>query len=131
MTELTRERMVELERALRERARVLRNEIRETLLRSDEERHKDLAGSVSDIGDESVADLLSDLDIAAVDRDVGELREVESALTRLAGDEYGVCVDCGEEIGNARLEAQPAAARCIACQERRERGYAHDGTPTL
>ena len=116
---------------LRERERTLRAEIRETLLRSKHEHHKDLAGMVSDIGDESVANVLADLDIAAVDRDVGELRNVENALLRLRWNAYGPCMDCGEPIGYARLRAQPAAARCIACQERREHGYAASQTPSL
>jgi RNA polymerase-binding transcription factor DksA len=34
----------------------------------------------------------------------------------LALGEYGICVDCGNDIGAARLAAQPAALRCVACQ---------------
>jgi DnaK suppressor protein len=130
MSKLTRDQVVEFERMLRERERVLRAEIRETLLRSENEQHKDLAGMVSDIGDESVANMLADLDIAAVDRDVGELREVESALARLGRNEFGPCVDCGDDIDHARLKVNPAAARCIACQSRHERASARH-TPSL
>lgn len=131
MDKLARNEVVELERMLRERQLALRGEIRATLLRSEHEHHKDLAGTVSDIGDESVANVLADLDIAAVDRDVGELQEIDNALLRLRWNAYGACVDCGEDIGHARLRAQPAAVRCIACQERRERGYASLQTPSL
>jgi DnaK suppressor protein len=116
-----RNEVMELERMLRERERALREEIRATLLRSEEEHYRDLAGMVSDAGDESVADMLTDIEIAAVDRDVGELREVESALARIREKTYGVCSDCDEFIGHARLKAQPAAARCLACQTRQER----------
>ena len=131
MGKLTSDQAVELGRMLREREVALRAEIREALLRSEDEQHKDLAGAVSDAGDESVANMLADLDIAAVDRDVGELREVEGALARLGRNEYGACMDCGEDIGYPRLKASPAATRCHACQSRRERGYAHPETPTL
>jgi RNA polymerase-binding transcription factor len=131
MGNLARNEVMELERMLRARERVLREEIRAALLRSEEEHYRDLAGMVSDAGDESVADMLTDIELAAVDRDVGELREVEDALARLREKTYGVCVDCGEPIDYARLKAQPAAVRCVPCQERRERGYAHDSTPTL
>jgi DnaK suppressor protein len=116
---------MEFDRRLRERARTLRGEIRDALLRSEHEHHKDLAGMVSDAGDESVANLLADVDVAAVDRDVGELREVESALARVRDGSYGACVDCEGEIGFARLNANPSAARCVACQTRRERASAH------
>lgn len=36
-----------------------------------------------------------------------------------------------DEIDYERLEASPAATRCIRCQERREKTLAHEATPTL
>jgi RNA polymerase-binding protein DksA len=130
MGNVSQNEVIELEKMLRERERTLRTEIRENLLRSEHEHHKDLAGMVSDVGDESVADMLTDIEIAAVDRDVGELREVESALARIREKTYGVCADCGEPIGYARLRANPAAARCVACQSRQERTSGRH-TPSL
>lgn len=32
-----------------------------------------------------------------------------------------MCLDCGEEIGAARMNANPAAVRCIGCQTTKER----------
>lgn len=46
------------------------------------------------------------------------LDEVEAAITRLAEGTYGRCESCGKPIGPARLEAKPAARRCIACASR-------------
>lgn len=46
------------------------------------------------------------------------LAEIESALARLDDGTYGNCVDCGERIAAERLEALPAAARCVDCQAR-------------
>lgn len=48
-------------------------------------------------------------------------QQVRAALRRFDEDEYGVCVTCGEEVGFRRLEAQPEALFCIACQSERER----------
>jgi len=31
------------------------------------------------------------------------------------------CLDCGEEIGEARMKANPAAVRCMGCQTKKER----------
>jgi len=49
----------------------------------------------------------------------GELRDaltdVEAAIDRLAQGTYGRCERCGEPINPARLEAKPAARRCINC----------------
>jgi RNA polymerase-binding transcription factor DksA len=48
---------------------------------------------------------------------------VNRAVDRLAAGSYGVCTRCGNEIGEARLDALPAAETCIACATgRRRRG---------
>ncbi|HYF57648.1 MAG TPA: TraR/DksA C4-type zinc finger protein [Burkholderiaceae bacterium] len=78
-------------------------------------------GRNADSGDLSVADDTATGDFADARRDVGEYQEAQAALARLEAGDYGTCVDCGEEIPSARLEARPFAARCIACQERAER----------
>jgi RNA polymerase-binding transcription factor DksA len=44
-----------------------------------------------------------------------EARAIRAALTRIANGSYGTCASCGAEIPQARLQAQPTAARCIAC----------------
>ena len=49
------------------------------------------------------------------------LKEVESALKRVAGGKYGYCEGCGEEIPPARLKAIPWARYCLVCQELRSR----------
>ncbi|MEO8805054.1 MAG: TraR/DksA C4-type zinc finger protein [Burkholderiaceae bacterium] len=49
-------------------------------------------------------------------RDLDELELVESALQRLDQGVYGDCVGCGEPIVLSRLQVQPAAQRCAACQ---------------
>lgn len=43
------------------------------------------------------------------------LAEVEAAIKRLEDGTYGRCARCGNPIAPARLEAKPAARRCIAC----------------
>jgi DnaK suppressor protein len=43
------------------------------------------------------------------------LVEIEAAVGRLDSGTYGICEGCGEEIGDARLEARPVAATCIRC----------------
>ena len=46
--------------------------------------------------------------------------QVVAALARLDAGTYGICVDCGQVIPDARLEVRPEAARCIADQEKAE-----------
>lgn len=56
-------------------------------------------------------DLANDKADAERDRLVGKARGEISGL----GELY--CVDCGTEIPAARRQANPAARRCIDCQE--------------
>ena len=46
--------------------------------------------------------LIADLDQAELGRDVDELRGPEAARERIAKGDYGVCVDCGRDIGFER-----------------------------
>lgn len=52
---------------------------------------------------------------ATASMELRQLREVESALTRLRNDpaHYGRCVVCGSEIGPSRLELVPWAQHCV------------------
>lgn len=46
--------------------------------------------------------------------------EVTAALARMDAGTYGVCIDCGQQIDEARLTYRPEASRCLADQERAE-----------
>jgi DnaK suppressor protein len=50
-----------------------------------------------------------------------QLAEVLDALQRIDGESYGRCADCGKPVPAGRLEAKPEAARCVACQGKRDR----------
>ena len=58
-----------------------------------------------------------ELTVELVDRASRRLRDVESALHRLAEGDYGACTDCDEPISVRRLTAIPWASRCARCQE--------------
>ena len=70
--------------------------------------------------DDAVADAAAQMDVAMVIRESRELQDIEAALARITDGSYGICTDCGEEIGPARLKAYPAAERCLPCQEKNE-----------
>ncbi len=44
-----------------------------------------------------------------------DLTRIDMAIRRLADDEYGYCIDCDEEIPDARLAIDPMAERCVNC----------------
>lgn len=125
--------ITQFEQRLTKRREELRWLIHDALIASKREDYIELAGSVHDAGEESVAELLADMSLATLDREVDELRDVEAALARIAGGTYGQCTDCGDDIGRARLDAYPTAKRCLRCQnayETRKRG-GRDATPSL
>lgn len=64
---------------------------------------------------------LNELVHEAAEHSAYHLNLVQHALARLASGDYGVCENCGEEIGYSRLTARPEARLCIACQTRLEK----------
>jgi RNA polymerase-binding transcription factor DksA len=128
---LTPQQVQELRHRILDRRRQLAAELRSDASRARDEQYGELAGATHDTGDESVADLLADLGQAELNRDLAELRDLELARLRLAGGSYGICTDCGAQIGYERLRANPAAVRCVACQRVHEKTYATPGGPTL
>ena len=113
-----------LKQKLQTRFTELKQAVKQELLRSDDERYIELAGRVHDTGDEAVADLLADLNLAVIDQHVREIQDIEGALLRLGNQGYGVCIDCEADIGYKRLHAYPTAKRCFSCQAKYEKGFA-------
>jgi DnaK suppressor protein len=42
--------------------------------------------------------------------------EIDRALAKIESGTYGVCEQCGQQIPDARLQALPQAALCVACK---------------
>jgi DnaK suppressor protein len=49
------------------------------------------------------------------------LTAVRDALQRIEEGTYGTCLDCGEQIEEARLDAVPWAAYCLRDQEKHDK----------
>lgn len=131
MANLSEDQLAQLKQVLQQRYLELQEDVRGELERSGDQRYIDLAGKVGDVGDDSVADMLVDIDTAIVDRQVQEMRAIETSLKRLAALNFGDCGDCGGEIGFARLLAYPTAQRCMPCQSRHEKTHQHESNPSL
>ena len=112
-----------LRSTLRKRAAQLREEIRQSLLRSDQDQYVMIADQVHDLEDDSFADLMVDVNLAEIDRDLQELRLVDAALLRVSEGSYGQCETCGSPIEFERLRATPFATRCFDCQSSFERTH--------
>jgi RNA polymerase-binding transcription factor DksA len=59
-------------------------------------------------------------DFSILEQVEAELADVDRALRRLDDGTYGSCEACGEPIGDARLEALPAARFCVTHQSQAE-----------
>lgn len=44
-----------------------------------------------------------------------KLKRLQSALSRVEREDFGVCVDCQEDIAMGRLMIRPESVRCVAC----------------
>jgi RNA polymerase-binding transcription factor DksA len=95
----------------------------EELRRALELRRDALVGELERDAERVREERFTEVSQAELARDSEELRAIESACRRLADGTYGVCVDCGAEIGFERLHAEPEAPRCLECQVRHERTY--------
>jgi RNA polymerase-binding protein DksA len=104
---------------LQAQRRQLLDEVREKIAASGEGLGFANQSKITD--DDALADAAAEMDVAMVIRESQELQDIEAALARIADGSYGMCADCGEEIGRARLKAYPAAERCLPCQEKDER----------
>jgi len=132
MKALTAKMTRQLEAQLKAQRAAMFEAVRAELLRGDQQTYATIAGEVPDVGDQATAALLTDFDNEIARRHGEAMRELDNALVRLKQDPYfGICVDCGDDIGIARLMASPTATRCIACQDMREKTYAHGAIPTL
>jgi len=54
---------------------------------------------------------------AAQQRRGEELQRIQAALRRMDDDDYGYCLQCGDEIAEGRLKIEPAVTLCIKCAE--------------
>ncbi len=129
--ELTSDQLAELREALQHRFDELWAEIRAEAAQRKEETFGRLASEAPDIEDQSVADELVDLELATIDRQVEEMREIQAAWFRMKEGTYGECIDCHAPIGYERLKAFPTAQRCIVCQDAYEKTHAEPPHPSL
>jgi RNA polymerase-binding protein DksA len=51
------------------------------------------------------------------------LEQTERALDRLDTGTYGLCENCGNPIGKARMQAFPRATLCVECKQKQERRF--------
>ncbi len=95
---------------------------RESLLREAEETLSSLPSELNfpDMGDQATAEADRNFILRLRDRERMLLKKIEETIERIENGPYGICDECGNEIGIKRLEARPVTTLCIECKTRQE-----------
>ena len=71
--------------------------------------------------DKATVRLLNDLALEAAGHNAAQMQVLRHALAKFDDGGYGLCEECGGDIGFSRLQARPEARLCITCQTRLEK----------
>ena len=80
-----------------------------------------------DEGAFALQDVIKDLALTNMEREIRTLSEVELSLRLMESGQYGLCGSCGDEIPTARLQALPWTRICVVCAGGGIKGAGRDG----
>jgi len=110
----------QLKRALEERRGDIDRSVRGQLSQVREDRAGTNAVDVLDEGEAADVDVQEDIELSLIQMKLETIERIDEAIARLESGRYGRCIECGEDISEARLRALPFAVRCVDCEETRE-----------
>jgi DnaK suppressor protein len=108
------------EMLLRKRAEI-KERIEEELGEKMTEDIDSVLGPALDEGDLSTLEIGRDVDYQLLSMYTRNLKNINQALERLDEGTYGICEECGREIGEKRLQVMPFALYCVQCQREKEK----------
>lgn len=73
------------------------------------------AATHADMNDRASFETDRNIMLIMCERDRLTAADIARALERMEEGEYGVCLECGEDIAPARLRAEPTAVMCVHC----------------
>ena len=77
---------------------------------------------IQDLADKAASAYSKELNFSLSDGERNLLMLIEEAFNRMKEGTFGVCTNCGQVIGEKRLQAVPWTQYCIDCQELQEKG---------
>jgi DnaK suppressor protein len=77
---------------------------------------------IQDLADKAASAYSKELNFSLSDAERNLLMQIEEAFNRMKDGSYGTCINCGNVIGEKRLQAVPWTPFCIDCQELQEKG---------
>ena len=75
---------------------------------------------VVDSAEFAEADIQDELNFSLIQMKAETLERIDDALARLDSGQFGLCLECGDELSERRLRALPFALRCTECEGARE-----------
>ena len=81
--------------------------------------------------DHALHDVIQGLALKLSDNESKMVADIDQALMRMEEGSYGMCVRCGREIDERRLEAVPTARYDAACQAMVEAAKGQGAGPSL
>lgn len=76
----------------------------------------DQTTNIPDPNDRATVESGRSFELRIRDRERKLLSKIEEAINRIDEGTFGVCEDCGEDIGLKRLDARPVTTLCIDCK---------------
>jgi DnaK suppressor protein len=73
------------------------------------------------------ADIEESIRLQLRNRGMERVRQLDEAIRRIDFGTFGICCSCEEHIEAKRLEANPIATLCVACQEEEEKTAGYSG----
>ena len=110
---------IEQKQKFREQLEQMRNE----LLTDVEQTLTDMTeqnGNIPDPNDRATIESDRSFELRLRGRERKLLEKIDHAIARMDKGNYGVCVECGNDIRIKRLEARPVAKLCIDCKVEQE-----------
>ena len=99
-----------------------REELLRNIARTEEEGRAADDDPTVDLADKAANSYTKEFLFGQTNHDRSTLQLIEDALKRIRENQFGLCVNCQEEVQQKRLEAVPWARHCISCQEKHEQG---------
>jgi len=101
---------------LRQKLEFQRHETRQFLRRLEQEAESLDAEATQDSADRCVISVSKESLFERRSQRRTVLRLIETALKRIADGSFGICVGCGDQIQDQRLQALPWTQFCLRCQ---------------
>jgi DnaK suppressor protein len=123
---VTRQTLSTKYRRFEDRLRQQQKQLERSMLTAVEQGRQTVAEETLDVADQAVFSYQKEMIFKQGTEGHSQLSLVRLALERLNEGSFGECMNCGQAIGEKRLEALPWTPYCIDCQEKVENGELED-----